>query len=78
MYHLLQCAICISKQSLCRSGQALRVSGFWSNISGQSAHEGGKVVSHMHQLPLPLRKYSWNPYLSEAESIPEQQFGWKN
>jgi len=36
----------------------------------QSAHEGGKVVSPMHQPPLPLRKYSWYSFLLEAESTP--------
>jgi hypothetical protein len=35
------------------------------------AHEGGKVVSLMHQLPLPSRKYSWYSFLLEAESTPE-------
>jgi len=33
-------------------------------------HEGGKVVSPMHQLPLPPRKYSWYSFLLEAESTP--------
>jgi hypothetical protein len=38
--------------------------------SRQSAHEGGKVVSPMHQSPLPPRKYSWYSFLLEAESTP--------
>jgi hypothetical protein len=47
------------------------VPGDWrSQISRQSTHEGGKVISPRHQPPLPPRKYSWNSCLLEAESTP--------
>jgi hypothetical protein len=35
-----------------------------SQISWQSAYEGGKVVSHLY--PPPPRKYSWYPFLLES------------
>jgi hypothetical protein len=41
-----------------------------SQISRQSVHEGGKVVSPTHRPPLPPSKYSWCLFLLESESTP--------
>ena len=42
-----------------KSGEVFHVTGFeFSKISRQSAHEGAKVVSPTHRLPLPPKEVS--------------------
>jgi hypothetical protein len=59
------------KQTHYRPGHAQMVpGGRGSQISRQSAYEGGKVVSRTHRPPLPPRKYSWYSFLLKAELTP--------
>jgi hypothetical protein len=59
-----------------RPGQAFMFpGGRGSQISRQSEHEGDKVVSPMHRLPLLPRKYSWYSFLLEAESTQSHSAG---
>jgi len=58
---------------------ALTVPGGWgSQISRQSALEGGKVVSLKHRPLLPPRKYPWYSFLLKAKSTPGPQCGQKD
>ena len=47
-------------------------------ISGQSAREGGQVVSPTHRPSLLSRIYSWHSFLLEAESTPGPKCGLKD
>jgi hypothetical protein len=40
-------------------------------ISIQSSHDGGKIISSTHRLSLPTRKYIWFWFLLEGVSAPE-------
>ena len=67
------------KQSLYRPGQALVVPGGCdSQISRQSAHEGGKVVSPLHQPPVPTQEIFLVLISVEAELTPGSYCGQKD
>jgi hypothetical protein len=56
------------KQYHYRPEKTLEVPGVWgSQITRQSAHEGGKVVIPTYRPSLNPRTYSWYSFLSEAE-----------
>jgi hypothetical protein len=68
------------KQSHYRPGQALSVSGACgSQISRQSAYEGGKVVSHTHRPPLPLGNIPYTHFWVDPRVLvwPEGLCEWK-
>ena len=67
------------KQSHYRPGEAVRIPGDWgSQISWQSAHKGGKVVSPTLRSLLPIREYSWHSFMLETESTRGSQRGRKD
>ena len=71
---LISCSRAKHKQSLLQAWTGPEGSRRWSSYT----HEGGKVASLLHWLPLPHIKYCWYSFLSEAELTPEQYFGWKD
>jgi hypothetical protein len=52
--------------------------GWGSQISRQSAYEGGRIVSPTHRPPLPPSKCSWHSFLLETELTPGPQCGRKD
>ena len=71
-------------QLLVKKGKAIPLQArsfpeVWSSqISRQSAHEGGKVVSPTHRPPLLPTIYSWYSFPLEAESTPGPKCDWKD
>ena len=58
------------KQYLFRVGQGLRAPWGWGfQISWQSAHADGKVVSPKYRPPLPSRKHPWYTFLLDPRAI---------